>query len=219
LLQPAGTPISTIYESINSTVESIDRISNLGSARAYKATRMSGVAMEVEFQSLNARLSEKADNLELAEANIWRFWAVYQGKVWDGRIDYPDSFNIQDKKVELTNLIDSRKTVTNAEYLKMLDWEIMETALGVEDLETYLTDPMSYAEPLPVDNVMNEIQQENLGLTNEQAQAYMEQLAVKQQANTAVANTSTTTANAAPTAPGAVMRPRYNIQLGTQANG
>ena len=200
LLQPAGTPISTIYESINNTVESIDRLSNLGSARAKQSSQRSGIAMEVEFQSLNARLSEKADNLELAEENIWRFWALYQGKVWDGRIEYPDSFNIQDKKVELTNLIDSRKTVTNAEYLKMLDWEIMETALGVEDLENYLADPMMYAEPLAVDNAMNEIQQENLGLTNEQAIVYMEQITVEEQSANATVDATTTTANAAPTA-------------------
>jgi hypothetical protein len=224
LLEPSGASVTTIYESINNTVESIDRISNLGSARAMRATMMSGVAMEVEFQSLNARLSEKADNLELAEENIWQFWAIYQGKVWDGKIDYPDSFNIQDKRVELTNLMDSRKTVTNAEYLKMLDWEIMETALGIEDLETYLEDPMMYAEPLPVTNAMNEIQQENLGLTNEQAQAYMEQMAAEKQPADVNVDATTTTANAAPTpapnaGPATAMRPRYNIQLGTQVNG
>jgi hypothetical protein len=35
--------------------------------------------METEFQLLNAKLSEKADNLELAEEQMWRLFAIYQG--------------------------------------------------------------------------------------------------------------------------------------------
>ena len=152
LLQPTGTGVGSIYDSIKHRVEAIDRIANLGSARASRSqggSAMSSVAMETEFQMLNARLSDKADNLELTEEHIWFHFCQYQGITWDGVIQYPDSFNIQDKKNELDALINSRKTVANTDYQMMLDHEIMEQALGEEDFENYLDNPDQYAEPTP----------------------------------------------------------------------
>ena len=167
LLEPTGQNVSNIYESINNRIEAIDKMANLGSARATKASSsLSGIAMETEFQMLNARLSDKADNLELCEDNVWRFWAAYQGKVWDGAIEYPDTFHIQDKQNELTALINARAAVVDPEYQKMLDYQIMETALGDEDLTNYLKDPMMYQNPAPVaPGLINEVQQAALGIT------------------------------------------------------
>jgi hypothetical protein len=84
--------------------------------------------METEFQLLNARLSEKADNLELAEEQMWRLWCEYMGYTWDGCIDYPGSFNMRDTSKEIeqlkiaadTNPVDPR--VKAALDMKILDW-------------------------------------------------------------------------------------------------
>ena len=171
LLQPTGAPVTAIYESITKRVEAIDRMANLGSARAQRTQTLSGIAMETEFQMLNARLSDKADNLELCEDNIWAFWSAYQGKIWDGEIQYPDTFNIQDKKNELSALTEARKSVINPEYQKMLDYEIMTTALGNEDFDNYLTDPMLYQDPAPVaQGLVNEVQQQEQGITQQGVQ-------------------------------------------------
>lgn len=168
LLEPSGQNVSSIYESIKNRVEAIDRIANLGSARAQRTSSMSGVAMETEFQMLNARLSDKADNLELCEDNIWTLWALYQGTVWDGSIDYPDSFNIQDKKNELASLVQARAAIVNPEYQRMIDHEIVETALGDETLTNYLQDPMLYQDPQPTQpGLINEVQQQALGITQQ----------------------------------------------------
>jgi len=168
LLQPSGQNVSAIYESIKNRVEAIDRMANLGSARALSTHTLSGVAMETEFQMLNARLSDKADNLELCEDNIWYFFAAYQGKVWDGEINYPDSFHLQDKRNDSDVLINARSTVTDPEFQRMLDYEIMETVLGQEKLEQYLTDPMQYQTPTPVPvGTPNEVQQAEQGITQQ----------------------------------------------------
>ena len=50
----------------------------------------------------------------------------------------------------------------------MLEHEIMLTALGEEVLDEYLEDPMTYADPLPIPQTVNEVQQAALHLTNEQ---------------------------------------------------
>ena len=63
-------------------------------------------------------------------------------------------------------LIEARKTVTDPNFQQMLDYEIMETVLGQEQLEIYLTDPMQYQNPAPVPaGTPNEIQQQEAGQT------------------------------------------------------
>jgi hypothetical protein len=105
VLEFNGQEISSIYSAINNTVASIDKMANTGSVRATETAVMSGVSREVEFQLLNARLSEQADNIELAEEQLWQIYAAYQGTAWDGLIKYPDSFAIRDTQNDLDQLV------------------------------------------------------------------------------------------------------------------
>ena len=50
---------------------------------------------------MNARLSEKADNLQIAEEQLFRIYAMFQDVSFDGEINYPDSFNIRDYAYDL----------------------------------------------------------------------------------------------------------------------
>jgi len=128
LLEFNGAEISAIQSAINHAITAIDKMANTGSVRATESRTMSGVAMETEFQLLNARLSEKADNLELAEEQMWELWFAYQGEQWMGSVDYPGSFNIRDNGKEIeqlqiaanTNPADAR--VKAAIDMKILDW-------------------------------------------------------------------------------------------------
>ena len=128
LLEFGGASVSSIYESIKHTIDTIDKMANTGAVRATESRTLSGVAMETEFQLLNARLSEKADNLELAEEQMWKLWCEYMGYTWDGEIDYPGSFNMRDTSKEIeqlkiaadTNPVDAR--VKQAIDMKILDW-------------------------------------------------------------------------------------------------
>ena len=104
LLQPSAASIDSLLNSINQKIEAIDRMSHMGGIRSIESRRLSGVALATEFQLLNARLAEKADNLEHAEEQIWRLYSLWQGQVWNGDIEYPDSFNIQDKYNDMVML-------------------------------------------------------------------------------------------------------------------
>ena len=104
LLQPSAASIDSLLNSINQKIEAIDRMSHMGGIRSIESRRLSGVALATEFQLLNARLAEKADNLEHAEEQIWSIYSAWQGTVWTGVVDYPDSFNIQDKYNDMTML-------------------------------------------------------------------------------------------------------------------
>lgn len=102
LLQPSSSNLEGIQRSIASKIDAIDRMANMGTARGNTTRTLSGVAMDTEFRQLEVRLSEKADNLEWAEEQMWRYWARFQDKIWDGEIAYPNTFNMRDKLTDLT---------------------------------------------------------------------------------------------------------------------
>ena len=101
LLQPSGQNLQAIMESIKHKVDAINRIAHTGAIRSTKTQVSSGVALQTEFELLNARLSEKADNLQIAEEQLFKLYALFQNVTFDGEINYPDSFNIRDYASDL----------------------------------------------------------------------------------------------------------------------
>ena len=92
VLDFAGASIDAIYKVIDYSVQSIEKMAHIGGVRATQSQAMSGVALETEFQLLNARLSSQARNLELAEEGIWRIFATYQKQPFDVTVEYPVEF-------------------------------------------------------------------------------------------------------------------------------
>ena len=132
LLEFTGAEVASIYNAINHTIQAIDKMANTGAVRATESRTLSGVAMETEFQLLNARLSEKADNIELAEEQMWQLWFEYMGEQWMGKIEYPGSFNIRDTNKEIEQLQIAKNTATDPIVLRKIDEHILEW-MGEED--------------------------------------------------------------------------------------
>jgi hypothetical protein len=126
-----STDVNQIFTAISHYSDIIDKIANTGSIRSTESRRMSGVAQEQEFQLLNARLSEKADSLELVEEQIWQWFCYYQGYSWDGLIEYPDSFAIRDTFNEIEALVRAKQAATDPRVLTVIDHELIEI-LGEE---------------------------------------------------------------------------------------
>lgn len=128
LLQPNGSSIDSVLKSIDKKVEAIDRMACLGGIRSIESRRMSGVGLQTEFQMLNARLADFAGNLELAEEKLFRFYAMYQGTTFDGEIEYPRSFSIQDKANDITMLKMAKEASPDDKMITdKLDKMILET--------------------------------------------------------------------------------------------
>jgi len=143
LLEFTGAGVDKILSAIAQKEQAIDKIANTGAVRATEARTMSGVAMETEFQLLNAKLAEKADNLELAEEQIWTLFANYVGTQFDGEIEYPGSFNIRDVGSEIEQLVKAKSAATNPMVIEEIDAKILEW-LGVD--EEYEMEPMQEQE-------------------------------------------------------------------------
>lgn len=125
-LESGSSNIASIHASMDKLIAAIDRISFTGGVRATVTKTQSGVAMETEFQLLNAKLSEKADQLELAEEQLWRLFAIYQNKTWSGEIKYADSFNIRDDQREYAQLGQAKSAATDPRVFALIDREIVE---------------------------------------------------------------------------------------------
>ena len=125
-LESGGVSVNNIHSSIDKLVEAIDRISFTGGVRSTVQKTMSGIAMETEFQLLNAKLSEKADQMELAEEQIWKLFAEYQSKTWEGEVEYPNSFNIRDQQREFAQLAQAKSAATSPEALRIVDFRVRE---------------------------------------------------------------------------------------------
>lgn len=104
-MQPSGANLDAIRASIEDKIDSINRMAHMGAVRGTEAMTQSGVAMQTEFQMLNAKLAEKADILELAEEQLWELWCRWQGhNLHEVEVSYPDSFDIRDYESELIYL-------------------------------------------------------------------------------------------------------------------
>ena len=133
LLETSGANIDAIYRGIQQSVDAIDKMAHTGAVRATESRVLSGVAMETEFTLLNARLSEMADNIELAEEQMWKLWAEYQDRQWDGYVDYPGSFNIRNTEGEIRQLqIAASTDPVDPRVRAGIDYKISEW-LGLED--------------------------------------------------------------------------------------
>lgn len=158
LLEYSGAGVDLILNAIQQQVNAIDKMANTGAIRAVESRTLSGVAMRTEFELLNARLAEKADNLELAEEQIWRLFAEYVGQQWTGSIEYPGSFNVRDTADEINQLKVAADTVgddanARAEIIKrVMEWLGESTGdLPSPQSETVGTNARTYPDGEPVD--------------------------------------------------------------------
>ena len=138
LLEYSGAELTAMLEVKRNLTEAIDKIANTGGIRQLETRSVSGIALETEFQLLSARLAEMGDNLELAEEQIWNWFAMYLGMMYDGHTTYPDNFSIRDAEKTMQNLATARGAATDPGVYKVIDHNILEL-LGVEEPAKVLT--------------------------------------------------------------------------------
>jgi hypothetical protein len=156
VLQFQGGQIDKIYASINERRNMIDGMANVGSVRSSQTRDMSGIAIETEFQLLNARLSGVADNLELGEEQIWQEVCQYLGQEWTGSIEYPDDYALRNISNELDQLAKMKQLTARPEIQAEIDSRIAEI-LDIDTLEGEMTIP-----PVNAVEAMAEIEQEGM---------------------------------------------------------
>ena len=148
VLQFEGGQIDKIYNSINNRVKMIDSMGNVGAVRSTETREMSGIAIETEFQLLNARLSSIADNLELAEEQVWQIIYTYMGQTWDGEIDYPSNFALKNTDNELGHLKTAAEIVQDPAKRLLIENAVMD-CIDIESPEHELLEELAEQDGVP----------------------------------------------------------------------
>jgi len=94
--------------------------------------------------------------MEHAEEQIWRLWAMYQGKVWDGYVEYPRSFSIQDKANDIAMLKMAKEAnISDVKINSKIDKMIYETITEeyYEDMDDDDMDDTPLSEGAPMEMV------------------------------------------------------------------
>ena len=151
-VEPVHTSLPQIMEWRREAIADIKELAKTGHGEAENASPESGVALEIRFQQLNALLSEKAENMELAEVKILELVALWM-KVNnpDIKIVYPRKFGVRDlmQEIELTiaakEAVHSRtfKAITEkylaGRVLKDADEGVVETVNA--EIDAAITEP------------------------------------------------------------------------------
>ena len=150
IIQPSSQSLDGIMTNIQMKVDAINRVTHMGSVRGTEKTINSGIALQTEFELLNARLSEKADYLENTEEQIWKLFAKWQDKEFDGEIDYPDSFNLRDYSADLQFLqVAKASGVVSDTFAKEVDKQIARAVVD-DDEKIADIDNEIEAKPRPI---------------------------------------------------------------------
>ena len=150
IIQPSSQSLESIMKTINTKVQAIDRITHMGAVRGTEKTVNSGIALQTEFQLLNARLSEKADYLQNAEEQIFDLYAKWQGTTFDGEIIYPDSFDLRDYASDLQFLQQAKASgVISDTFIKEVDKQIARAVVD-DDEKIANIDAEIDAKPRPI---------------------------------------------------------------------
>ena len=135
ILQPSGSNLDGVIKSIMHKVDAINRLSHVGAIRATGERIQSGIALRTEFQLLNARLAQKAKLMELAEEQIWRLFALWQETIFDGEVEYPETFDIRDWATDLELLQQAKASnIKSTTFNKELDKQIARTVIEEDDM-------------------------------------------------------------------------------------
>lgn len=138
-LEPPHSSLTEIREWVKQDIAEIFRIAKMGGVKATEdfASARSGVALELEHQQLYATLAEKADNLEKAERKVVELWALWEGRSFDGTIDYPDDFSVRDLERDLDKALKAQKASIGSEtFSRELRKKIVHSTLPKLDAET-----------------------------------------------------------------------------------
>ena len=150
IIQPSSQSLESIMKTIDTKVQAIDRITHMGAVRGTEKTVNSGIALQTEFQLLNARLSEKADYLQNTEEQIFDLYAKWQGTTFDGEIIYPDSFDLRDYASDLQFLQQAKASgVTSDTFIKEVDKQIARAVVD-DDEKIANIDAEIDAKPRPI---------------------------------------------------------------------
>jgi hypothetical protein len=136
-LVPGETPLKLIGEWIDRAKDEIFRLSKLSGSTGLLGVReaTSGIAYAYEFNETNQSLAKKAEGMEQGEIEVHRVVAKWLSKTWDGSVNYPREFGVDDFLQELALLTEARGNLSSETAIKELEKKILAKMFSRENVE------------------------------------------------------------------------------------
>lgn len=131
--EPVHTSLPEIMAWRHEAISDIKEMSKLNAAQADTTQIGSGVALEIQFRPLNAMLTEKAGNMELAETRFLKLVGLYLGQTFTGKVTYPRQFAVMDLLAEIDIAISAKASVASRKFKAAIEKGIASKTLGKAD--------------------------------------------------------------------------------------
>lgn len=134
-IAPEASQAQLLQSEIQRLIDDVYRQASLSSVTAVE-TKASGVAKQWDFENTNQVLADMAENLEVAEKKIMKYWSAYFGEEIDYKVIYPRDFGIVDIASELDNVARALELNVGVEFNKQARIKAVEAYLtGIPDDE------------------------------------------------------------------------------------
>lgn len=139
LLQPSGSSIVGILDTINATVQAIHRMTHTSAVQIMRGSPMSGVALQTERQLLNTKLADISHTLQETEYKIWDLFFKWQAleAPEEFEVSYASTFDIRDEHADLELYSKAIEAVSDPAFVTQMNVQIAE--LLIKDEETLNT--------------------------------------------------------------------------------
>ena len=152
LLQPNGESVSSILSVIEQKTGAIEDVTHLAATKAKKGPQ-SGIALQVERDMLNVKLSDIASVLERAEKLIWKMWFDWEQIEPTEEFDiyYEKKFDLRDKHQEVALYEKAKNIVPNASFQNYINAETARLLIENEEDLQIVMDSMAPKSEMPLD--------------------------------------------------------------------
>ena len=150
-LTPGESPLQLIGSWVERGKDEIYRLAKLGGSTGLQGVReaTSGIAYAYEFNETNQSLAKKAKSLEQAETEVFRLFAKWLKVDWDGGVEYPQEFGVEDFVTEFQVLAEARTNFTSDTAVKEVEKKLAEKMFSKEKqtLRKKILDEIEAADP------------------------------------------------------------------------
>jgi hypothetical protein len=130
-VEPTHTSLALMLQWRDALISDLHQVARAAhtTARVAKSAQ-SGVALEIEFQQLNALLADKGKSAGMTEARILRLVAKWLRVEFDGNVEYSDSYGVRDLAHDIDTLIKAKTVVTSPTFAAEMGKDIARRMMG-----------------------------------------------------------------------------------------
>lgn len=115
-VEPTHSSLPLILEWRMTLLDDLYKVARTSHASAVRNSAMSGVALEIEFQQLNALLADRGDSMEKTELAILSLYGKWSNVDFDGAVKYPDNFGIRDLGNDINTVISAMTVIPSISF-------------------------------------------------------------------------------------------------------